>query len=1014
MIRYSKLVVASLLMCVPFALLRAADGELPSNLHWWVAQHTENGQKADFFIVLKQQADVSSAQSLAGKSDKGRFVFSALTRTADEAQAPLRAWLDAQGAKYRPFWIVNAILVEGGDRKLALEAARRPDVERVEGNPVVHNVYPQPEQIEDAGVSLAPRAPEAIEWNISKVNAPGVWALGFHGEGVVVGGQDTGYRWTHVTLKDKYRGWNGVTADHDYNWHDSIHSSTGTCGSNSPVPCDDYGHGTHTMGTVLGDDGGTNQVGMAPGAKWIGCRNMDNGNGTPATYLECFQFFLAPTKLDGSSPDPTKAPDVTNNSWGCPTSEGCSWDTLQTAVDNQKAAGIMTVVSAGNSGSSCNTVTDPPAIYASSYSVGSTTSSDAMSSFSSRGYATGTNLMKPNIVAPGSGVRSAYNSSDTAYTSMSGTSMAGPHVAGAVALLWSARACFLNWQDATETVLNNSSLDLPSIVESCGGNYVTGPNNTWGNGRLDILAAVNAGCPCTTPGVPAIGSASVPADNQLAVSWTPGSPAGNTYNVYRSMGACPGGTFTRVRSGQASSPWTDTTVSGGTTYSYKVTAVDSTGGCESAQSGCVSATATGACTLAPTFAGLASVTNPAGATCSLNLSWAAGDGELLGAGAVQDLPLHDDPRPARPGEPHRLGSERHHLLRRRGPGERDDLLLRRAVRRSFERLGGREHRGRERHPHGRRVLADPDRHVRGGGRLRPGRMDLQHPERVRELGVVHRPGPDPDPLMVRAGRWHAPATRSWSARPSGPWRTPPSPSTTSTRSRAPRRATTAGTLEYAVGPGYGTWTVVPDAWFTTGGFNGTVSTCCSNPIAGKRAWCFSLPSWTQVSLGLSAVSGQSVKLRWHEGDDSSVSATGWYVDSVAIANAGTAAPCATGNPAPPPVASSGASGARFSKGPGNILDVTYDAATCSAQKLIILYNTLGAWSGYSGCAQANGGNGGVTTVDSTGQTNVWYNLVWTNGTTAGHPGFATSGARAWNAGTLCGMTSDDHTVSTCP
>ena len=184
------------------------------------------------------------------------------------------------------------------------------------------------------------------------------------------------------------------------------------------------------MGTVLGDDGGSNQVGMAPQAKWIGCRNMDGGAGTPATYLECFQFFLAPTRLDGSSPDPTKAPDVTNNSWGCPTSEGCSWDTLQTAVDNQKAAGIMTVASAGNSGSSCNTVTDPPALYLSAYTVGSTTSSDSMSYFSSRGYATGTNAMKPEIVAPGSGVRSAYNSSDSAYTTMDGTSMAGPHVAG--------------------------------------------------------------------------------------------------------------------------------------------------------------------------------------------------------------------------------------------------------------------------------------------------------------------------------------------------------------------------------------------------------------------------------------------------------------------------------------------------------------------------------------------------------------------------------------------------------
>jgi hypothetical protein len=94
--------------------------------------------------------------------------------------------------------------------------------------------------------------------------------------------------------------------------------------------------------------------------------------------------------------------------------------------------------------------------------------------------------------------------------------------------------------------------------------------------------------------------------------------------------------------------------------------------------------------------------------------------------------------------------------------------------------------------------------------------------------------------------------------------------------------------------------------------------------------------------------------------------------------------------------------------------VTYDAATCSAEKLIILHGALTDFAGYAGCAQANGGNGGATTVDSTGQTATWYNLVWTNGTTAGHPGFGTGGARTWNAAGLCGMAADDKTRATCP
>src|SRR6185295_14141036 len=137
---------------------------------------------------------------------------------------------------------------------------------------------------------VTPAAIEAIEPGISYSKAPQVWALGFTGQGIVVGGADTGYQWDHPALKPHYRGWNGVTANHDYSWHDSIHSSAGPCVGNSPQPCDDNSHGTHTMGTAIGSDGGSNQIGMAPGAKWIGCRNMDQGNGTPTTYAECFQF----------------------------------------------------------------------------------------------------------------------------------------------------------------------------------------------------------------------------------------------------------------------------------------------------------------------------------------------------------------------------------------------------------------------------------------------------------------------------------------------------------------------------------------------------------------------------------------------------------------------------------------------------------------------------------------------------------------------------------------------------
>src|SRR6266576_1500599 len=479
-----------------------ASATTASKIAPWVMEHTANGQQAEFFVVLADQADLSGAASLPTKAEKGRYVYNTLLNKAQATQGPILQWLREHGIEHRSFFIINAILVKGGSREIAAALAARPDVARVEGNPVIHNDLPQPGASVEAPPYLQrPATPDTIEPGINYTHAPQVWALGFTGQGIVIASADTGVRWTHNALKPHYRGWDGVNADHDYNWHDSIHSGGGVCGPNSPFPCDDFFHGSHTTGTAIGDDGAGNQIGMAPGAKWIGCRNMDQGNGTPATYMECMEFFLAPypincTHTDG---DPTKAPDVTINSWGCPASEGCTvGNELQAAVEAQRTAGIQMVVAAGNSGPGCSTVSDPPSFYDASYTAGALiTGTDTIAGFSSRGPVTrdGSGRIKPDITAPGTSTRSASNASDTAYTTASGTSMATPHIAGAMGLLWCAMPSLRHQITASRTALNNASFFISSTLCDAGGR----PNNVYGWGRVDIAAAVGVPSPTPTP-----------------------------------------------------------------------------------------------------------------------------------------------------------------------------------------------------------------------------------------------------------------------------------------------------------------------------------------------------------------------------------------------------------------------------------------------------------------------------------------------------------------------------------
>lgn len=454
--------------------------------------NTHNQNQLDYIVLLSSQADLNAVSGVKGKNRKGSMAYSLLKKNSDDAQLALVNWLRYRHIEYTPFFVVNAIHVRS-DYATLLTLADRNEVQKILPNFSIKLDRIEAEPIVGSR-DLLP------EWGLLKIGADSVWRMGIDGKGVVVGGQDTGYDWSVSPLKSKYKGFiNDTVANHSYTWHDAIHQksplaadSLNPCGYNLKEPCDDNNHGTHTMGTMVGSDT-SNLIGVAPGAQWIACRNMERGNGQLSTYLECFEWFLAPTDIDGNNPDPTKAPHVINNSWYCSPEEGCNpgnWDALQIAVKNLKAAGVVVVVSAGNSGPGCETINAPPAHFEPSFSVGASMINDTIANFSSRGPVSidSSYRVKPDVVAPGRGVRSVVRGGG--FAAFNGTSMAGPHVAGLVALIISANPDLAGEVTTIEEIIRQTA-DPKFSDQDCGG--VSGqlhPNAVYGYGRINAIKAV--------------------------------------------------------------------------------------------------------------------------------------------------------------------------------------------------------------------------------------------------------------------------------------------------------------------------------------------------------------------------------------------------------------------------------------------------------------------------------------------------------------------------------------------
>lgn len=423
------------------------------------------------FVVLKDQADVSSANRIADYTQRRMYVYKTLTNHAVQNQQLLRQTLDKFDIPYTPYYLLNAIEVPENPL-LRWWLLNQPEVDRVLESPQLRPLpHPLPEN------NGGEPAPTETPWNIKMIGADRVWdEFGINGQGILIGQSDSGVQGDHPEISSSYRGKNG---EHNYNWYDPWY--------HTGLPVDLGGHGTHTLGTILGKS-----TGVAPGAMWIACVNLARNLGNPALYLECMQFMLAPFPLDGdpfTDGEPALGAQILNNSWGCPPIEGCDPDTYRDVVQALRAAGIFIVASAGNDGPACSSINSPLPIYDEVFSVGAIDRLGNLAVFSSLGpvQVDGSNLTKPDITAPGVNILSSVPGSS--YNYASGTSMAGPHVAGVVALIWSANPALIGQIEETEHIIIQTAQPYNGSAPDCPGVNDT-PSNAYGYGIIDAYAAV--------------------------------------------------------------------------------------------------------------------------------------------------------------------------------------------------------------------------------------------------------------------------------------------------------------------------------------------------------------------------------------------------------------------------------------------------------------------------------------------------------------------------------------------
>ncbi|PJA27477.1 MAG: hypothetical protein CO189_06945 [candidate division Zixibacteria bacterium CG_4_9_14_3_um_filter_46_8] len=436
-------------------------------------------------VTLEEQApiagiDAALTQDHSTLKDRHETVIRALQDVASKTQSEFVAILDGgiqsgEVSQYKPMWIINGFRVDATENFIKILGARA-DVKEIALNFEITGITPV--ETKDDGNLIA-----GIEPGLTAIHAPEAWARGYTGAGRLVSHLDTGVNGNHVALAPRWRGLDPQYAGHPgWAWFDPV--------TNTNFPFDSSIHGTHTMGTICGRGATTGDtVGVAFGAQWISAGVIDRVN-IPTTIADAFDAFQWIADPDGNPNTVFDVPDACSNSWGLSPIYHSQYTYacdpfFWTVIDNCEAAGVAVVFAAGNEGPGSNTLRTPAdrgTTPYNSFAVGAIDGynpSYPIADFSSRGpspcnpYTT-----KPEVVAPGVNVRSAY--APGGYTTMSGTSMATPHVAGAFAILRQAAP------NATVTQLKEALLATASDLGSAG------DDNTYGRGIINVNAAIDA------------------------------------------------------------------------------------------------------------------------------------------------------------------------------------------------------------------------------------------------------------------------------------------------------------------------------------------------------------------------------------------------------------------------------------------------------------------------------------------------------------------------------------------